>query len=190
MGNRLHPIILSVLISIILLLLYLVFRKFVSLFTPDNRIERDGDFDTLREDLISTRSPRTQKAHKLLLISRNIASAFFIVGFSFFITGGIYSDFEPYSGGLCVSITEGQMTAFFGWGLWILALASFFLLEGADIILTGISTYKKVPVFSRGELITGHKARMRGIFRIVIGLSFIGMIVFVYLQINNICQSI
>ena len=91
---------------------------------------------------------------------------------------------------MCVSIAEGELTAFLGWGLWILAIASIFLFEGADIILTGVSTYKKVPVFSRSELITGRKARMRGIFRIIIGLSFIGMIVFGYLQINNICQAI
>ena len=185
-----HPVILSVLISISLLLLYWVFRKTFNLFSPDIDIESDDDFDTLREDLISTRSSRTQKAHKFLLFSRKIASAFFIIGFSFFITGGIYTEFEPYSGGLCVSITEGELTAFLGWGLWILAIASIFLFEGADIILTGVSTYKKIPVFSRGELITGRKARIRGIFRIVIGLSFIGMIVFGYLQINKICQAI
>jgi hypothetical protein len=181
---------LSVLISIVLLLLYLVFRKAFSLFTPDNDIERDNDLDSLLEDHISSRSSRTQKVHIFLLVSRKIASALLIVGFSFFITGGIYTEFEPNSGGLCVSITEGELTVFLGWGLWALAIASIFLFEGADIILTGVSTYQKVPVFSRSEFITGRKARLRGIFRIVIGLSFIGMIVFAYLQINNLCQTI
>ena len=185
-----HPVFLSVLISIGLLLLYWVFRKTFNLFSPDNDIESDDNFDTLREDLISTRSSRTQKAHKFLLVSRKIASALLIIGFSFFITGGIYTEFEPNSGGLCVSITEGELTAFLGWGLWILALASFFLFEGADSILTGVSTYKQVPVFSRRELITGHGARMRGIFRIVVGLSILGIIVFGYIQINNICKAI
>ena len=185
-----NPVILSVLISIVLLLLYFVFRKASSLFTHDNDIERDDDLDTLREDLISSLSSATQKVHKFLLVSRKIASALLIVGFSFFITGGIYTEFEPFSGGLCVSITEGELTAFLGWGLFILAIASFFLFEGVDSILTGVSTYKQVPVFSHRELITGHRARMRGIIRILIGLSFIVMIVFGYIQINNICKAL
>ncbi len=160
--------------STILLGLYWLFNRYSS---GRKRSSKSGDLNSEIEEFLKSQTRRNREIYRGIMLLQTIFSAMFIVAFAFFIVGGVSAEFHE-SEFLPFTENPAVHVALFGWLLWILSLVVLNMLEGFTAILTKGVIASCIPGGSRVRAISGREAISFGITRILVGFSFILLILY------------